>query len=266
MSSDRRAGGNEGSGIGAGMSPSDTGAREAGAAALVSGKGLVAGYGNKKILDDVNFTVSPGEIVAVIGHNGAGKSTLLKSVFGLVRLWSGDVLFEDKDISSAEPRELIRRGVAYVPQGNNVFRSLSVAANLDVAAVTVRRDRSASQWIEHVLATFPALRNKMHRRAGTLSGGEKQMLALANALITRPRMLLLDEPSLGLAPALVTRTLSQIRQICTESDIACLVVEQKVREVLKIADRVYVLRNGAVSFTGAASELSDTVRLRDVYL
>jgi branched-chain amino acid transport system ATP-binding protein len=227
---------------------------------------VVTGYGKKQILNGVSLEVAPGEIVALIGHNGAGKSTLLKAVFGLLRVWSGQVFYDGQALNGATPRELLRAGMAYVPQGNRVFTDLTVQENLEMGGVTLPGKELLKAGIERALTLFPVLRERLRQRAGTLSGGEKQMLALANALIVSPRMLLLDEPSLGLAPGIVTEALGRIQQISRDSNVSVLIVEQKVREVLKVAQRVCVLRMGRVSFAGPSEELKDDAKLREVYL
>jgi len=233
---------------------------------LLNVDSLITGYGKKQVLNGVNLNVAPGEIVAVIGHNGAGKSTLLKAVFGLLPIWQGQVVFDAKRLRSPKPRELLRSGVAYVPQGNRVFTDLTVRENLEMGGVTLSDGKQLKARIERVFTLFPALKPRLRQRAGTLSGGEKQMLALANALILSPRLLLLDEPSLGLAPPLVSESLGRIQQISRDSGVAVLIVEQKVREVLKIARRVYVLHSGLVSFSGPTDSLNDDAKLRQVYL
>lgn len=227
---------------------------------------LVAGYGNKPVVNGVSLHVAPGEIVALIGHNGAGKSTLLKSIFGLLLPWSGAVKLNGRAFSPPCPRDLRRAGAAFVPQGNRVFNDLTVRENLDIAGMSLPAAARLESGTERVLALFPFLAANPQRHAGTLSGGEKQMLALASALISSPRLLLLDEPSLGLAPPLIVESLQRIAQVSRESGASALIVEQKVREVLKIADRVYVLRNGAVAFSGLAADLQDDAKLREVYL
>jgi ABC-type branched-subunit amino acid transport system ATPase component len=218
------------------------------------------------VLNGVSLDVAPGEIVALIGHNGAGKSTLLKAVFGLLPIWQEQVVYDGRLLNSPKPRELLRSGVAYVPQGNRVFTDLTVRENLEMGGVTLSDRKQLGEGIERVFTLFPALKPRLRQRAGTLSGGEKQMLALANALILSPRLLLLDEPSLGLAPPLVAEALGRIQQINRDSGVAVLIVEQKVREVLKIAQRVSVLRNGHVSFSGPTDSLNDDAKLREVYL
>jgi len=233
---------------------------------LLEVEGLVSGYGKKQVLNGVNIEVMPGEIVALIGHNGAGKSTLLKTVFGLLPAWTGLMRLEGKCMTLPTPGKMLRLGVCYVPQGNRVFTDLTVRENLELGGVTVPGNTRLNDGIDRVLTLFPRIKPRLRQRAGSLSGGEKQMLALANALILSPRLLLLDEPSLGLAPPLVADALSHIQEINRGSGVTVLIVEQKVREVLKIAQRVYVLRNGQVSFSGSTDELRDDVKLREVYL
>lgn len=233
---------------------------------LLEVKNLVTGYGKREIVKGVCVDVASSEIVALIGHNGAGKTTVLKAIFGLIPMWSGELSVNGDSIRSPNPLKLLGRGVAYVPQGNRVFTELSVQENLEMGGVTLNSKAKLTEGIERAVDMFPALKPKLHQTAGTLSGGEKQMLALSNALVLSPRLLLLDEPSLGLAPRLVSEALMRIKEISTNSRTAVLIVEQKVREVLKIADRVSVLRNGRVSFSGPSTDLIDDTKLREVYL
>jgi len=228
--------------------------------------GLTTGYGRQTVLHDVSIEVRAGEIVALIGHNGAGKSTLLKAVFRLLPVSSGQVLFEGKDLQGVPPDQMLKRGVAYVPQGNRVFPSLSVQENLQIAAQILKDPGERSTAIDRVLSIFPALSRRIRQRAGTLSGGEKQMLALSSALVISPRLLLLDEPSLGLSPALVTEAMERVVKIKAQTGASVLIVEQKVRQVLRISQRVYVLRRGVVNFSGNAETLQDEAKLKEVYL
>jgi len=227
---------------------------------------LVAGYGKKQVVSGVSVSLARGGIMALIGHNGAGKSTLLKAVFGLIPIWQGEVFLDGEAVPNPKPRELLRAGVAYVPQGNRVFTDLTVAENLEMGGITLPKKQQLKEGMERVFGLFPALKDRLKQRAGTLSGGEKQMLALSNALILSPRVLLVDEPSLGLAPPLVGEALGRIQQISRDAGMTVLIVEQKVREVLKIAHRVCVLRNGQVSFEGPAEALKDDAKLKEVYL
>lgn len=237
------------------------------AAPLLAVDGLIAGYGKKEILHRVGLALHEREIVAVIGHNGAGKSTLLKAVFGMIPAWGGTVRFEGKEVDAPQPRRWLAHGVVYVPQGNRVFGDLTVKENLQVAGVSLPDRRSRQQGIERALTEFPALRRRLRQRAATLSGGEKQMVAIGMSLVLQPRVLLLDEPSLGLAPPLVREALERIEGLRHERGVSVLIVEQKVREVLRIADRVVAIRTGRVSWDGPAKELlEDEAKLRQVYL
>lgn len=233
---------------------------------LLKVEGLVTGYGKRLVLDGVSLTVRPGEIVALIGHNGAGKSTLLKAVFGLVPIWRGCIAIDGLFVNAPHPRDLLRSGVAYVPQGNRVFAELSVRENLEISG-RMLGDVRLDERIRGAFTWFPGLSGRLGQPAGALSGGEKQMLALANALILSPRLLLLDEPSLGLAAGSTARTLERIRNISETKGTGVLVVEQKVREVLSVARQAVVLRNGRISFSGSAQELrEDEAKLREVYI
>lgn len=228
--------------------------------------GLVTGYGKKRVLNEVSIQVAAGEIVAVIGHNGAGKSTLLRAIFGVLPIWGGHVYLDGALMKQPSPREMLRQRVAYVPQGNRVFGDLTVRENLEIGGRILDNKIRIQEAIDRVLVTFPALKNRLRQQAATLSGGEKQIVALGNALIVDPRLLLLDEPSLGLSPSLVTSALEHISRITKELGTAALIVEQKVREVLRISQRVYVLRNGAVTYCGEAGMLQDDNTLRAVYM
>jgi branched-chain amino acid transport system ATP-binding protein len=227
---------------------------------------LVTGYGKREVVKGVSVRVPVSRVVGLIGHNGAGKSTLLKSIFGLLPIWSGQITLDGEVLRVIEPRQLLKAGVAYVTQGNRVFTDLSVRENLEIGGLTLPSKALLREGIERALAQFPILKAKLRQRAGTLSGGEQQMLALSNALVLSPRLLLLDEPSLGLSPHLVAQTLQRIKNISLNSGTAVLIVEQKVRELLEIADYVYVLRNGRVSFSGPARDMHDEAKLREAYL
>ena len=226
---------------------------------------LVTGYGNRCVVDGVTLSVGRGEIVALVGHNGSGKSTVLKAAFGILPLWSGSVLVDGAAMEAARPRHRLKSGVSYVPQGNGVFGALTVQENLEVATTVLDRT-TATERIDHVLALFPALKPRLNQQAATLSGGEKQMLALAGAWTLSPSLLLLDEPSLGLAPIVARTAMERIERVCQESGASVLIVEQRVREVLKIASRLYVLRSGRISFAGDARSIHDDESLRNIYL
>jgi branched-chain amino acid transport system ATP-binding protein len=234
--------------------------------AILRVSALVAGYGKKIVLNGVSLSIGAGEVVAVIGHNGAGKSTLLKAIYGLIPLRGGQVAFRGASTVHLTPNELLQQGIAYVPQGNRVFSSLTVRENLEVSGLTAAAHIPLNERLRRTVELFPALKFRMQQKAGDLSGGEKQMLALATALAISPRLLLLDEPSLGLAPASTLETLKRIQQISKCSGAAVVIVEQKIKAVLTIAQRAYVLRNGRVSYSGLSEELSDDSKLREVFL
>jgi len=228
---------------------------------------VVTGYGKKLILNGITLSVGQGEIVALIGHNGAGKSTLLRTIFGLQPLWEGKLFFDGQSLKSAKPRDLLHMGIAYVPQGNRVFTDLTVRENLAIGGITLENKKLLHEGITRALILFPVLRERLKQRAATLSGGQKQMLALANAIVLSPRFLLLDEPSLGLAPPLVTAALSRIQQLNRDGGLTVLIVEQKVREVLNICQRVCCLKLGKVTYDGSPEPLkSDPDKLRQVFL
>lgn len=226
---------------------------------------LCAGYGNKRVLNKVELQMRAGEIIALIGHNGAGKSTLLKAIYGLIPLFAGSVSFDQNTSGSTNSASLRRAGLVYVPQGNRTLEDLTVLENLEIGGLQLSKI-SAEAGVQRALAMFPKLSTRLKQRAGTLSGGEKQMLAMATAFIVNPRALLLDEPSTALAPAIAGATFQFIRAQARNNGLAALIAEQKVHEVLKIADRVYVLRNGSISYQGSVAELHDEAKLREVYL
>lgn len=234
---------------------------------LLSADGVVAGYGGKEILSGIGLHVTEGEMVAIIGHNGAGKSTLLKTIFGLVHLSQGNISLGSRRWLP-NPRYLLRAGVAYVPQGNIVFPDLTVRENLRIGLMPViEGGGDFAEGMAGVIEQFPALKEHLNQVAGTLSGGERQMVALGRALISKPNLLLLDEPSLGLASPVMKKTFAMIQKLTVDHSIGILVVEQKVREILGVANRVYVLKRGQVSFQGAAGTLlANEEMLRSAYL
>ncbi|MCP4896773.1 MAG: ABC transporter ATP-binding protein [bacterium] len=229
-------------------------------------KDLRTGYGKREVLHSISFSVEPSTITALIGHNGAGKSSVLRAVFGLLPVWEGEVYFEGVPVVNWSPETAIRRGISYLPQGISVFGEMSVRENLEIGLAAIKRRSEARGRIREVTEMFPQLGDLLSRKARFLSGGEKQMVAIGRAFVTAPRLLLLDEPSAGLAARLTNSFFNRIREIAKIQKITVLVVEQKVREVLEIADGCCVLRNGRVSFKGAASDLSDGAKLKDVYL
>jgi branched-chain amino acid transport system ATP-binding protein len=226
-------------------------------APLLSVHSLTTGYGTREVLSGVSVEAAQGEIVALIGYNGAGKSTLLKAVFGLVPVWEGQVFLEGRPIPAPTPRALLAAGVSYLPQGNRIFPNLTVYQNLEMGGRTLPNRKALAEGIEGMLTLFPALKERLKQQAAALSGQERQMLALANALILNPRLLLLDEPSLGLDSATAAESLSHIEQISRAWAATVIIVEQRIREVLSIAQKVYVLRNGRVTYSGPETGLSD---------
>jgi ABC-type branched-subunit amino acid transport system ATPase component len=230
---------------------------------LLSVRGVSAGYEQMEILHDVSIEIRPGEIVTLIGPNGAGKSTLMKTVFGLLRPRQGSIRFNGDDITGLPPSLLVRRGLSYVPQVDNVFPSLTVEENLEMGAV-VRTDDFRAR-LEEVLALFPSLLPKRRLKAGGLSGGERQMVAMCRALMLDPTLLLLDEPSAGLSPVLVDAVFEKIESI-NRSGVAILLVEQSAREALRRSHRGYVLAAGQVRLEGAGAALLEDPEVARLYL
>jgi branched-chain amino acid transport system ATP-binding protein len=231
---------------------------------MLSVKDLHVSYGNIVALRGVSLEVAEGEIVAVIGPNGAGKSTLLLTIAGVVRAKQGEVRLDDAPILGIAPELLAARGVALVPEGRHIFGSLTVAENIALGATT-RRDRAAiAADIERALDMFPILRERYRQRAGKLSGGEQQMLAIARALLARPKLLLLDEPSLGLAPLIVRQVYDAIFELKRQG-MTVLIVEQSVHRAVAAADRTYVVNSGQVAMSGRSAELHGTAAFDTAY-
>ncbi len=231
--------------------------------ALLDVRHVSSGYGEMAILHDISMRVEAGEAVTLIGPNGAGKSTLLKTIFGLLMPTEGRILFEDTDITGLQPPALVRRGMSYVPQVDNVFPSLTVQENLEMGAFV--RHHSFAERLEEVYAFFPALRLKRKQRVGSLSGGERQMVAMGRALMLDPRMLLLDEPSAGLSPHLVRMVFEKMAEI-NQSGVALLIVEQNAREALRLSHRGYVMASGQVRLEGKGDQLLQDDEVGRLYL
>jgi branched-chain amino acid transport system ATP-binding protein len=233
---------------------------------LLRVSGLHSGYGPLTVLRDVSLSVDAGQIVALIGANGAGKTTLLRTISGVLPVTAGTITLGDEDLTRRSVHEIVRMGVAHVPEGRQVFGGLTVRDNLELGAIAWTESASArSGEMEHVMELFPRLRERSSQLAGTLSGGEQQMLAIGRALMARPRLLLLDEPSLGLAPMVVTAIFETILQF-KNSDLAILLVEQNARAALAMADHAYVLETGSVVMAGPGLELLHNQRVQEVYL
>jgi len=218
---------------------------------------LEAGYGGKRVVNGVSLGVARGEIVALVGPNGAGKSTLLKATFGLVAPTGGQVVFDGREMTGAPASGRVRLGMGYVPQGSRVFGELTVAENLEVGGHSLGDRRAARNRQAQVLTLFPALGELQRRLAGTLSGGEQQMVSLARALMTNPSLLLVDEPSLGLGPGAAQSALHHLQTLSRETGTALLLVEQNVTHALRLANRVAVLVLGRVVLEAEAAELSE---------
>jgi len=231
---------------------------------LLNVRGLNAGFDAGPVLFGIDLEVAAGELIALVGANGAGKSTLLGVLSGLVRATSGTVTLGGEDVTNARPEVLVRKGVAHVPQGRRLFGTMSVEKNLLLGAY-LRRDKEVRDDLGRVLDHFPALKDKLTREAGTLSGGEQQMVAIGRGMMARPKLLMVDELSLGLAPKVVDRLIDVIRDINREG-MALLLVEQDVLVALDAADRAYVLENGRVALSGAAAEVKEDPGVRRAYL
>jgi branched-chain amino acid transport system ATP-binding protein len=226
--------------------------------------GVRAGYGQVNVLDDLSLEVGSGEIVVILGANGAGKTTTLRAVSGMIGR-SGTIEFDGHSIAKSSPDAIVRAGVAQVPQGRGTFPELSVEDNLRTGAF-VRSDREVGADIDRWFDVFPRLRERRTQRAGSLSGGEQQMLAIARALMSRPRLLLCDEPSLGLAPLITQELFAVIAQLNAETGLSVLLVEQNANLAMQIASRVYLLETGRIVATGSAEELSADDAVRKAYL
>ena len=232
--------------------------------ALLEITGLKSGYGRVEVLRGVDLSVRSGEIVALLGSNGAGKSTLNNTVSGLIRATAGTVRFDGADLTNAHCRTVVQAGLIQVPEGRRVFPNLSVRENLELGAYVRARERRAAN-LERVFGIFPRLAERRAQAAGTMSGGEQQMLAIGRGLMAEPRLLILDEPSLGLSPLLVEELFALI-QTMHRDGLSLLLVEQNVAQSLALADRAYVLENGSVRFHGAPQDLLASPELKQAYL
>jgi ABC-type branched-subunit amino acid transport system ATPase component len=231
--------------------------------ALLSVEGITTGYGQMEVLRDVSIAVAEGSIVSIIGPNGAGKSTAMKAVFGLLPLWRGSVRLEGRELGGLSPDKIVRHGMCYVPQTENVFPSLTVDENLEMGAFILDGPLTARK--ERVYELFPRLAERRRQRAGKMSGGERQMLAMGRALMLDPRLLLLDEPSAGLAPLLVDMIFEKIRDV-NAAGVAILMVEQNARKSLEMAHHAYVLVNGRNRLDGPGRSLLDDPEVGRLYL
>ncbi len=232
---------------------------------LLSIRGVHTFYGHIEALRGIDLEVHPGEIVTLIGANGAGKSTLLMTICGNPRARLGEVRFEGEDITSMPTFEIMRRNIAQSPEGRRIFPRMTVLENLQMGAITAEQGYFDSD-LQRVFSLFPILEKRQKQRGGTLSGGEQQMLAIGRALMSRPRLLLLDEPSLGLAPMIVKQIFSVIREINQEQNVTVFLVEQNAFHALRLAHRGYVMVNGRISLSGSGRELLANAEVRSAYL
>jgi branched-chain amino acid transport system ATP-binding protein len=234
-------------------------------APLLAIRGVHTYYGNIRALEGVDVDVNRGEIVALIGANGAGKSTLMMTVCGNPRARSGSVVFDGQDITNLPTHEIARLHIAQSPEGRRIFPRMSVLENLQMGSVVAGEDHFAED-LDRVFALFPRLKERVGQRGGTLSGGEQQMLAIARALMSRPRLLLLDEPSLGLAPLIVKQIFDAIRVLNEKEGLTVFIVEQNAYHALKLAHRGYVMVNGKITLSGPSKELLSREEVRAAYL
>ena len=223
-------------------------------------------YGNIQALKGVDVKVNEGEIVALIGSNGAGKSTLLMTISGVNKAATGEILFESKSIANLPPHNIVNLGISQVPEGRRIFSRLTVEDNLRLGASVNEKGKNFDQDSKDVYDLFPVLKDRLSQRGGTLSGGEQQMLAIGRAMMARPRMLLLDEPSLGIAPKLVNQIFASIKNINKEKKVTVFLVEQNAKKALELADRGYVLVNGKISLEGAGKDLLNNPDVQAAYL
>ncbi|MEH7013142.1 ABC transporter ATP-binding protein [Neobacillus niacini] len=226
-------------------------------------KDVVSGYGKIPILHEINLHVNQGELVGIIGSNGAGKTTLMHTMSGLIPLMSGSITFQGKQIDNLSPSDIARMGLGYVPQRKNVFAELTVLENLEMGAYTLKKQK---EKINEMLEMFPRLKERVGQKAGTLSGGERQMLALASALIVNPKFLLLDEPITGLAPQIIQGLIDMIVEIRDQGTTVVWVVEENPKEVLKHADRVYLMDSGIIKMERTGKQFLEEENFEELFL
>lgn len=227
---------------------------------------LQVSYGKALAVKDISLQVNEGELVALLGSNGAGKSTLLKTISGLMRASSGSIFFEEQNLSKMTAHQIVQLGVVQVPEGREIFPELTVLENLQVGAFTRRDDAKVAEDLDFVFSFFPRLAERRKQLAGTLSGGEAQMLAIGRAILTSPKLLMLDEPSLGLAPKIRHEIYEVVQQIYEKRGVTILLVEQNAKWALEVASRAYILENGAVTIEGHGQELSKNEHVQRAFL
>ena len=233
--------------------------------AILEVKNLVVNYGAIRALKGISFDVNEGEIISLIGSNGAGKTTTLHSISNLIKKQSGSVVFDGEDITNLQAAQIVHRGLIHVPEGRRIFANLSVKDNLEMGAYTRNDKEKIKQDMEHVFELFPRMKERLKQLAGTLSGGEQQMLAMGRGLMANPKLLLLDEPSMGLAPILVDEIFEIIKKI-NEDGTTILLVEQNAFKAMSIADRVYILETGSISSSGKSSDMIKDPAVKAAYL
>ncbi len=234
-------------------------------AAMLEMKDVNVFYGNIHAIQDINLTVNQGEVVTLIGANGAGKSTTLRTISGLLKPKSGEICFEGQQLGGCQAQDIVKAGISQVPEGRRIFANMTVLENLELGAYTRTDKDGIAADMEIVFGRFPRLKERLQQEAGTLSGGEQQMLAMGRALMSRPRLLLLDEPSMGLAPILIKEIFSIISDI-NATGTTILLVEQNANMALKVAHRAYVLETGRITMSGDADELAASDAVRKAYL
>jgi branched-chain amino acid transport system ATP-binding protein len=232
---------------------------------VLEGVGVRAGYGDVEVLRGIDFALPPKSVVALIGANGAGKTTLLKTISGLLPLTGGQILLNGAPIGGLAPHKVVEAGFVQSPEGKQLFADMSIIENLMVGAHSPRARARREETMEEVFELFPVLKERARQRAGTMSGGQQQMIAVGRALMALPKVLALDEPSLGLAPIMVSRLMEAIEQI-RHRDLSILIIEQNIFQVLKMADHAYVLENGEIARQGGGRELLEDPHLRSTYL
>jgi branched-chain amino acid transport system ATP-binding protein len=223
-------------------------------------------YDEVPALHEVSFKVEPGQIVSIVGANGAGKSTILKSISSVLHLDEGSISFEDQRIDKVPPHQVVDRGIAHVPEGRRLFARLTVKQNLTLGAYTRKSPEHRQATLKSIFQLFPVLEERQQQRAGTLSGGEQQMLAIARGLMSKPKLLMLDEPSMGIMPKLITEIFEMIQRLNREEKLTILLVEQNVQEALEVAHYAYILQTGRVVMEGKPAELLQTDMIRKAYL
>ena len=228
-------------------------------------RNVTSGYGPIEVLHGISLKVNKGEIATLIGANGAGKTTLLMTICGNPRARAGQILFDGDDITNIPMHALVHRGIAHIPEGRHIFPRMSVLENLQMGA-NASKPKYFAHDLEFVFTLFPRLKDRLHQRGGTLSGGEQQMLAIGRGLMSRPRLLLLDEPSLGLAPLIVRQVFDTIREVNTEQNLTILLIEQNAYQALKLADNAYVLVSGTITLSGSGSELLGNKEVQAAYI